>query len=155
MLAALEARGVRLTPAIRTIAQRFYADMQARDWTIRGEPVRNWLAAFVALLESIKRRSKKWGTAQERFLRMLSIASLKDRSERLVGQISTLYHQDPKGTQVERDKLRAKRDATDKELSRKTGRSVETLRMQRAARRGESEHKATKADERVAWEAEP
>jgi hypothetical protein len=154
MLSQLEVRGVQLTPFTKQIVHRFFTDMQSSGWRIRGEPVRDPCKALLARLEGIKRRSKNWGTTQERFLRMLSIASLKDRSERLIGQINTLYHQDANGTQADRTKLRARRDATDKELSRKTGRSVEVLRTQRGARRSEREHQAAKANETVVWEAE-
>ena len=155
ILAQLEAEsGVRLTPAIRAIAQRFYADMQANGWTISGAPVHDPLAVLLARIAHIKNGYKnqrgKYGWYQR-----LSIEGLQAKRQRFQDERNQLYdHDNPLANQERRDELQERLDALDKELERKTGRTVESLRMQRAARRGESEHKATKADERVAWEAE-
>jgi len=143
MLATLREHGIRIS---KDFACRFWADMQRNHWTIRGQPVRNWIAALQARREEKKAKFKNNDNADPYGLRRIRINGLKRLRCRVLDERNALWRSDPKGNRPLLDELDDLLGAIDQELDRKTGRTdagkIES--QQERIRALEQEHAALK-----------
>jgi hypothetical protein len=139
----LQAKGLKI-PLV--FVQRFFADMQSSKWTIRRDPVRNWLATLQARW---KKNKAHWSTdepwrAGKMPLRRMRIEGLERLRERIVDESNKLFRTDPVDSKERRRELASHIKDVEAAWERKTKRSAEELGLKRAARQSVREHEAVK-----------